>query len=51
LIEKTLKYKVAVRPYTVNDAKIMKRLIDAKCSAIITDYPEMAFQLRGEILK
>lgn len=51
LIEKTLQFNIAVRPYTVNDPKIMKRLIDAKCSAIITDYPELAYQVREEILK
>lgn len=46
LIEKTLSHNKAVRPYTVNDPKIMKRLVDAKCTAIITDYPELAFEVR-----
>ncbi len=37
---------IAVRPYTVNKEKDMKRLFEIKCSALITDYPEKAYKLR-----
>lgn len=37
---------VAVRPYTVNKERDMKRLFAINCSAIITDYPGRAYRLR-----
>jgi glycerophosphoryl diester phosphodiesterase len=46
LIEKTLSHNISVRPYTVNDPTIMKTLIDDKCTAIITDFPELAYEVR-----
>jgi glycerophosphoryl diester phosphodiesterase len=51
LIEKTLDHKIAVRPYTINDPIIMKRLIEDNCTAIITDYPEVAYQVREQLAK
>lgn len=45
-IQKTLEKGIAVRPYTVNDEKVMKKLFQANCVAIITDYPEKAFHIR-----
>ena len=46
VIEKAMEYGVAVRPYTVNKEKDMKKLFLLNCSAIITDYPKKAVQLR-----
>jgi glycerophosphoryl diester phosphodiesterase len=39
---------VAVRPYTVNKQRDMKRLFLASCAAFITDYPKKALELRKE---
>jgi glycerophosphoryl diester phosphodiesterase len=39
---------VAVRPYTVNKEKEMKKLFAINCSAIITDYPEKAYRIRNQ---
>lgn len=39
---------VAVRPYTVNKEKDMKKLFAINCSAIITDYPGRAYRLREQ---
>ncbi|MBP0724392.1 glycerophosphodiester phosphodiesterase [Bacillus sp. RG28] len=47
-IIETLNHHIAVRPYTVNDPFIMKRLIALNCTAIITDYPEIAAELVGK---
>ena len=44
-IIETLNHQIAVRPYTVNDPYIMKSLIALNCTAIITDYPEIAAEL------
>ena len=44
-IIETLKHQIAVRPYTVNDPEIMKRLIALNCTAIITDFPEIGAEL------
>jgi glycerophosphoryl diester phosphodiesterase len=40
-----------VRPFTVNEPSHMKALFQAKCAAIITDWPEQALQVRQEIMK
>jgi len=48
-IKQTLDKNIAVRPYTVNDPSVMKRLIKDNCTAIITDYPEVAFQVRESL--
>ncbi|MFD1707044.1 glycerophosphodiester phosphodiesterase [Siminovitchia sediminis] len=45
----SMEYGVAVRPYTVNKEKDMKRLFSINCSAIITDYPGRAYRLREQI--
>jgi glycerophosphoryl diester phosphodiesterase len=37
--------QLAVRPYTVNDVELMKRMRDFGCDALITDYPEKAVKL------
>jgi glycerophosphoryl diester phosphodiesterase len=37
-----------IRPYTVNNKKDMEQLFLIGCSAIITDYPEIALSLRGK---
>jgi glycerophosphoryl diester phosphodiesterase len=47
LIVDSMKAGVDVRPYTINDEALMKRLFNINCSAIITDYPEKAVALRG----
>ncbi|MFC5463187.1 glycerophosphodiester phosphodiesterase [Lederbergia graminis] len=49
MIETAIENGIAVRPYTINKEKDMKRFIQANCSAIITDYPEKAVKLRAKI--
>lgn len=49
LIQETLSHHIAVRPYTINDPKVMKRFFEANCTGIITDYPEIAFNIRQSI--
>jgi glycerophosphoryl diester phosphodiesterase len=49
-IEETMEHRIAVRPYTINEPAVMKRLIEVNCTAIITDYPELAFQVRSQLL-
>ncbi|GIN19941.1 MAG TPA: glycerophosphodiester phosphodiesterase [Bacillus bacterium] len=44
----TMACGIAVRPYTVNKEKDMKRLFAIDCSAIITDYPGKAYRLREQ---
>lgn len=51
MIEESLHNGIAVRPYTVNKEKDMKRLIVAGCSAIITNYPKKAVYIRGKLIK
>ncbi|WP_268876043.1 glycerophosphodiester phosphodiesterase [Gottfriedia luciferensis] len=50
IIAKTLAKNIAVRPYTINEPDVMKELIQANCTAIITDYPEIAFQIRSQLM-
>ncbi|MBP3040617.1 glycerophosphodiester phosphodiesterase [Bacillaceae bacterium Marseille-Q3522] len=38
---------IAVRPYTVNKEKHLRRLIQINCSAVITDDPLTAIRIRG----
>lgn len=49
LISDTIKNNIAVRPYTVNKEREMKKLMELNCTAIITDFPEKAFKIRTEI--
>jgi glycerophosphoryl diester phosphodiesterase len=51
IIRKSLQHNIAVRPYTVNKESEMKRLIHAGCTAIITDQPKKAAELREAIYK
>ncbi len=51
IIESSQKAGLAVRPYTVNDEHVMKRLFQCNCEAFFTDYPEKALQLRNNIEK
>ncbi len=37
---------IEVRPYTVNKARDIRRLLSIQCAAIITDFPERAVALR-----
>ncbi|RIW33628.1 glycerophosphodiester phosphodiesterase [Bacillus salacetis] len=46
LIIDSMKAGVAVRPYTINNEAVMKRLFTINCSAIITDFPEKAIKIR-----
>lgn len=46
IIRATMNHGIAVRPYTVNKAKDMRRLFKIGCTAIITDFPEIAVQER-----
>lgn len=45
----TLEHGLALRPFTVNDPKIIQLLLQHKCTAIITDFPEKALEIRGEL--
>lgn len=40
------KHHIAVRPYTVNKVKDMKKLIDYGCQVIITDFPEKSKEIK-----
>ncbi|WP_096156890.1 MULTISPECIES: glycerophosphodiester phosphodiesterase [Bacillus] len=40
---------IKVRPFTVNDENIMKRLYAEKCEAFFTDYPKEAVEIRDNI--
>ncbi|WP_417899685.1 glycerophosphodiester phosphodiesterase [Bacillus haimaensis] len=46
LIEQSQKAGVPVRPFTVNDKKMMKKLFEINCAGFFTDYPKIAVQLR-----
>lgn len=50
IIQETMYNGIAVRPYTVNKKIDMKRLFEIHCSAIITDFPEIAYQLREKLV-
>lgn len=45
MLQEALRHDIAVRPFTVNDPKMMKRFMDEKCSAFFTDYPEKAAEV------
>jgi glycerophosphoryl diester phosphodiesterase len=51
IIKKSLNENIAVRPYTVNKESEMERLINAGCTAIITDHPKKAAEVRNGITK
>jgi glycerophosphoryl diester phosphodiesterase len=51
IIKTTMENGIAVRPYTVNNARDMRRLFNVGCSAIITDDPVKALQIRKEYEK
>ncbi|GGA79536.1 glycerophosphodiester phosphodiesterase [Ornithinibacillus halotolerans] len=40
-------HHIPVRPYTVNDEKLMEYFFQLGCEAIITDYPERAITIRS----
>ncbi|WP_216829325.1 glycerophosphodiester phosphodiesterase [Alkalihalobacterium elongatum] len=39
---------VLVRPYTINDKQMLKKAFQSKVTAIFTDYPHIALQLKDE---
>lgn len=49
IISAAMKENIAVRPYTINKEKVMKRLFKIHCTSFITDFPAIAIQLRGEL--
>lgn len=49
IIRKSIENGISVRPYTINNEEDMKRLFTLNCSAIITDDPVKALQLRKGI--
>jgi glycerophosphoryl diester phosphodiesterase len=51
IIKTTIENGIAVRPYTVNRGKDMRRLFNVNCSAIITDDPVKALRIRKEFEK
>lgn len=50
IIKATLENGIAVRPYTVNKERDMERFISLQSSAIITDFPEKAINIRKKSL-
>ena len=42
---------IKVRPFTVNDEHVMKRLFEVNCHALFTDYPKKAVELRTSLKK
>ncbi|XHU85421.1 hypothetical protein GW626_13965 [Peribacillus muralis] len=46
IIQACLSMGLPVRPYTINKPAEMKRLFQLGCSAIITDFPEKAVEIR-----
>lgn len=46
IIQRAQAAGVPVRPFTVNDEKMMKRLFDEGCAGFFTDYPKIAVQLK-----
>ncbi|PKR86017.1 glycerophosphodiester phosphodiesterase [Heyndrickxia camelliae] len=51
IINSAMEYGIQVRPYTVNKEKDIKRLLALSCSAIITDFPKEAVELRNAYIK
>lgn len=51
IIKGSLEYGIAVRPYTVNKEKDMRRLFECGCTAFITDDPAKALKIRNEYKK
>ncbi|MBT2677574.1 glycerophosphodiester phosphodiesterase [Bacillus sp. ISL-35] len=47
IIKASLESGIDVRPYTVNKDAELERLFRVNCSAVITDDPAKAFQIRG----
>ncbi|WP_078379797.1 glycerophosphodiester phosphodiesterase [Sutcliffiella halmapala] len=47
LIEQSQVEGVPVRPFTVNDQKVMQKLFTIKCAGFFTDYPKIAVQLKN----
>lgn len=47
IIKASLESGIEVRPYTVNNDAELDRLFRVNCSAVITDDPAKAFQIRG----
>lgn len=48
IIKTTMENGIAVRPYTVNREKDIRRLFNVNCSAIITDDPVKALRIRKD---
>ncbi|MDQ0213813.1 glycerophosphoryl diester phosphodiesterase [Oikeobacillus pervagus] len=46
IIQSSLNDQIQVRPYTINDPKVMEWLYSLQCSAIITDDPEKAITVK-----
>lgn len=51
IITEAMKENIAVRPYTINKEKVMKRLFAINCTSFITDFPERAITLRNTLNK
>ncbi|WP_042355106.1 glycerophosphodiester phosphodiesterase [Bacillus rubiinfantis] len=51
IITTTMENGIAVRPYTVNREADLKRLFNLDCTAVITDYPEKAINIRKQYEK
>lgn len=48
MIKASMENGIAVRPYTVNKEKELRRLFEIGCSAVITDEPGKAVQIRNQ---
>lgn len=51
IIHQSIENGIAVRPYTVNKESVMKRLFQAKCTAIMTDEPLKAKKVKQSLFK
>jgi glycerophosphoryl diester phosphodiesterase len=51
IIESSIRAGVPVRPYTINKEADMRRLYSLGCSAIITDFPDIAKKIRTDFEK
>ncbi|MFC4025048.1 glycerophosphodiester phosphodiesterase [Oceanobacillus longus] len=49
MIEKLIKRNHPIRVYTINKKGDMEKFIKAKCTAMITDYPEKAVEIRKSL--
>jgi glycerophosphoryl diester phosphodiesterase len=47
IILESQKHGIGVRPFTVNEKQLMKKLITENCAGFFTDFPELAVEVKG----